>query len=77
MYYRFGSSDEMPDAVRRMFGPGVVDDMVRQAIKFCWMVAPDDRKTMEYVETEIRQLMERALNDFGEDGKGFHLGEMK
>jgi hypothetical protein len=79
MFYRthLGSFDEMPDAMRRMLGPCTVDDMVRQAIKFCWMVAPADRKNIDYVETEIRRLTEQALNDFGEDGTDFRLGEVK
>ena len=77
MIYKSYYFDAMGDATRRMVGPTAVDDMVRQAVKICWMIAPKDQRTLEYVETEIRRLTERALEEFGEDGKGFQVGEFK
>lgn len=77
VFYKTHFGDDMPDAMRRMFGPGTVDDMVRQAIKICWMTAPKDQRALEYVEAEIRCLTERALEEFGEDGTGFQVGEPK
>ncbi len=70
-----GSLDDMPDGMRQLMGPLTVDDIVRQAIKWCWITAPGEVAQLEYVEQEIRRLTERALSDFGENGEGFQMGE--
>lgn len=70
-----GSLDDMPDGMRRLMGPLTVDDMVRQAVKWCWITSPREVAQLEYVEEEIRRLTEQALRDFGENGEGFQMGE--
>ncbi len=60
-----------PDNVANFFGPGQVDQTVRQAIEFCWMALPKERKTVDGVEREIRRIVERALKDFREDSEAF------
>jgi hypothetical protein len=62
------------EAARRMadfFGPGQVDQTVRQAIHFCWMSLPKDRKNVEELEKQIRRIFDRALRDFREDSEQF------
>jgi len=54
-----------------MFGPGHLDQSVRQAINMCWMMLPKERKTPEIVEQEVRRVFERALQDFREDCQAF------
>ncbi len=58
---------------RAMMGPGQVDQMVRQAIQFCWSLMPDDKRTPEAVGVEIRRIVERALKDLAEDTQAFGL----
>ena len=65
-----GDADKMGD----LFGPGHVDQTIRQAIQVCWMALPKDRRTVKEVETEIRRLVDRALNDLQEDSKAFGIG---
>jgi hypothetical protein len=57
--------------MQEMFGPGHVDQTVRQTIQACWMALPKDRRTIEEVEKQIRRIVERALNDFREDAAAF------
>ena len=64
----------MPDEMRRLMGPLTLDDMVRQAVKWCWITSHREVAQLEYVEEEIRRLTEQALRDFGEHGEGFQLG---
>ena len=67
-------SDDDPNAadkLQAMFGPEQVDNAVRQAIQFCWMSLPKDRRTADEVENQIRRLVDRALKDFREDRKAF------
>jgi hypothetical protein len=45
--------------------------MLRQAMQFCWMALPDDRRNAEELERQIRRLVDRALRDFREDNKVF------
>jgi BMFP domain-containing protein YqiC len=59
--------DEMSD----MFGPGHVDQTVRQAIQSCWMALPKERRTPEEVEKQIRHIFDRALANFREDAVTF------
>ncbi len=61
--------------MRRMFGPGQVDEHLRQAIHLCWMMLPDDRKTVDELEKQIRRIIDRALKDLREDAKQFGLGK--
>jgi hypothetical protein len=49
--------------------PGVVDQQLRQAIQFCWMTMPPDRKSIDEVEKEVKLLIERAFRDLREDAK--------
>jgi len=57
--------------MRSFMGPGQVDQYIRQAIQFAWMMLPDERKTVTEVERVIRQVVDRALKNFREDAKLF------
>ena len=65
-----GSDGEHPD-LGQFFGPGHVDQAVRQSIQACWMALPKSKRTVEEVEMQIRRLVERALKDLAEDGQIF------
>ena len=65
---------EDEDAVERMagmFGPAQIDHQIRQAIQFCWMGLPKQRRSVEEVEVQIRRIVDRALRDFREDRQAF------
>jgi hypothetical protein len=71
----FPSDDpEGADRMRSFMGPGHVDQQIRQAINFAWMMLPDERKTVAEVERVIRQIVDRALKDFREDAEAFEQG---
>jgi len=53
------------------FGAGQIDQSVRQAVQFCWMALPKERRTPEELEKQLRRLLERALKDFREDRAAF------
>ena len=62
------------DAAEKMadfFGPGQVDQTIRQAIHFCWMALPKDRKNVDELERQVRRIVDRALKDFREDSEQF------
>jgi hypothetical protein len=63
-----GSYDE---GMGQLFGPGHVDQTIRQAIQVCWMALPKDKRNVDEVERQIRRLVERALKDLREDGESF------
>lgn len=69
------SGDENPEESRRsirdMMGPQAVDQAIRQAITTCWMMLPDDKKNVAEVESEIRRLVDRALQNMKEDERAF------
>ncbi len=70
----FSNDDpDMPDKFRKMFGPEQIDQQVRQAIQFCWMVLPDERKSVDEVERQIHRIVDRALRDLREDFDSFGL----
>ena len=59
-----------------MFGPAQIDQQIRQAMQFCWMGLPQERRSVEEVEAQIRRIVERALRDFREDRQALgHAGE--
>jgi hypothetical protein len=59
------------DRFRSMFGPGQVDQAIRQALQMCWMMLPKEQQTPDQVEAHFRRLVERALKDLREDGATF------
>jgi hypothetical protein len=48
------------DRIRSFMGPGQVDEQIRQAIQFAWMMLPDERKNVTEVERVISQSVERG-----------------
>ena len=63
------------DRMRDMFGPGQVDQAIRQAIQSCWMMLPKDQKTIDELEKQIRRIFERALKAVREDADAFGVGK--
>jgi len=63
------------DNMRRMFGPGQVDVQIRQAIHLCWMLLPDDKKTVDDLEKQLCRIVDRAIRDLREDADAFGLGK--
>jgi hypothetical protein len=63
--------EESSERLADLFGPGQVDQTIRQAIHFCWMALPKDRKNADELERQIRRIVDRALKDFREDSEQF------
>ncbi len=62
---------EAAERMSEFFGTGQIDQSVRQAVQFCWMALPKERRTPEELEKQLRRLLERALKDFREDRAAF------
>jgi hypothetical protein len=62
---------EASERMAAMFGPGHIDTSIRQAIQFCWMSLPKDKRTVDELEQQIRRFVDRALKDFREDRQAF------
>jgi hypothetical protein len=69
--FPIGEGEDAADRMAEMFGPGHIDHMIRQAIQYCWMALPKERRSADEVETQIRRLVDRALRDFREDRQVF------
>jgi hypothetical protein len=52
-------------------GPSAVDTAIRQAITFCWMSLPPEKRTVIEVKSVVRSIMERALANLDEDNQRF------
>ena len=61
--------------MREMFGPGQVDRSVRQAIQMCWMMLPEDGKSVDELEKQFRRIVDRAIKDLRDDAQAFGLPE--
>ena len=55
------------DKMQEMFGPTKIDQQIRNAIHFCWMGLPKDRRNVDELERQIRRFVDRALRDVRED----------
>jgi hypothetical protein len=65
------NDEEGFEGARMMFGPTQVDREIRQAIQFCWMSLPKEKRTFDELERQIRRIFERALGDAREDFGNF------
>jgi hypothetical protein len=63
--------EEDRKSMREFLGPQAVDNAVRQAISTCWMILPEDRRTVAAVEAEVRRVVERALANLRDDASAF------
>lgn len=62
-YLRLGS------ALQTEIGPFMVDQTLRQAILHCWLMLPDEERSMARVRREIHRLLHRAYRDMQEDAE--------
>ena len=53
--------------MQKFFGPTQIDHFIRQAIQFCWMALPKEKRNVDELERQIRRLVDRALRDVRED----------
>ena len=68
-----GDDEPDPETLREMFGPQAVDQAIRQAISTCWMMLPKEKKNVAAVESEIRRIVERAIDNLREDASAFGI----
>ena len=61
------------DKMRKMFGPSHADQQIRQAIQFCWMMLPEDKRTIDELEKQLPRIVDRAIQDLREDSQAFGL----
>ncbi len=59
----------------KQFAPDTVDAQIRHAIRTCWIILPQERKTVEVLKMEVRRIMDRALASFEEDFRSFGVPE--
>jgi hypothetical protein len=69
--FPIGEGDDAAERMAEMFGPAQIDHMIRQAVQFCWMGLPKNRRSVDEVEAQVRRIVERALRDFREDRQAF------
>ena len=62
-----------PDSIRKFFTPAQVDQFLRQAVSTCWMMLPQERRTVANVEVEIRRILDRVLRNLSEDAEAFGI----
>jgi hypothetical protein len=72
-----GGENLDPAAAQKMWmesmGPFAADQGIRQAISMLWMMLPQEKKTLEQLEQEMRRLVDRALRDLKEDAQAFGI----
>lgn len=59
-------------ALRDFMGPLLVDQAIRQAVQHCWLLLPEEERSVARVRQEIERLVQRALKDFEEDSAVFN-----
>jgi hypothetical protein len=69
--FRLGGGEGPEERMAEFFGPGQIDNMIRQAIQWCWMGLPKDRRNQDELDRQIRRIVHRALKDFREDSQAF------
>ena len=71
-FEKFEPGDE--ESIRRMkeyFSPSQVDQSVRQAMQMCWMMLPQEKRTVDEFENQFRRIVDRAIKDMRDDEDAF------
>jgi hypothetical protein len=63
--------DDGPKDLKAMFGPGQVEQGIRQSIQWCWMSLPTSRRNVDEVERQIRRIVDRIFKNLREDESAF------
>jgi hypothetical protein len=67
MHGRIGADDDnAAEKMHKFFGPTQIDHQIRQAIQFCWMAPPKEKRKVDELERQVRRLVDRALRDVRE-----------
>lgn len=66
-----GNDESGRGDMSEFMGPGQIDQMIRQAINFCWMTLPKERKNADELEKQVQRLVSRAIRDFRDDAEAF------
>jgi hypothetical protein len=74
MFWKSEFTNLGPEAARRFLGPTIVDEQIRSAINMMIVFAGPRRKTVNQVEAEVRQIVERMLKELREKGPAFGEG---
>jgi hypothetical protein len=53
------------------FGPHLVEGQLRNALLFCLLTLPPERRNVDGVQEEFRKSVEKVLRDFQEQGERF------
>jgi hypothetical protein len=61
------------DAFLKQLNPEFLDSLIRQAVTMCWMMLPEERRTVEAVESEVRRIVDRVLSNLKEDAAAFGI----
>ena len=54
-----------------IFGPSQVDQQIRGALQLCWMMLGGHSTSVDVVEVEFQNLVDRAIRDFKHDSATF------
>jgi hypothetical protein len=65
---------EATAAEKLFIGPHGPDGMMRQLVTMVWLLLPQDKKTVNHLESEVRRIVDRALKDAHEDARAFGIG---
>jgi hypothetical protein len=65
------NDDEQLERMRHLLNPEMIDMSLRQAIRFAWMMLPQEKRTIEETEKQFRRMVDRAFRDMREDHEQF------
>jgi hypothetical protein len=68
------SLDKNRGNMQGFLSPAMVDQQLRQAIQFCWMMLPREKRNVDELERQIRHLVDRAFANLREDEQTFWTG---
>ena len=71
MFQAMDDDGDLSEKFRKFFGPEHIDNSIREAIKTCWIILPDDKRNVDELEKQIRRIVDRALQDIRDDRKSF------
>lgn len=62
---------EAGSLLQNELGPFMIDQHIRQAIMHCWIMLPEDERSITKVKDEVLRLFHRAIKDMYEDALAF------
>ena len=63
--------DKLQAEITKLVSPHHVENIIRNAMRLAWVMTPSDRRNIDILESDIKSMVQRCVDDLRSDSKRF------